>query len=76
MNIQFEGIDDFNRPIFKGIDSNQRFGSVDFLFGYESTEKEVLDVISEEDLLYFGNTFECEPMGSAAPEINIVRKNK
>ena len=48
MKVKFEGIDDFNRPIFKGIDSNQRFGSVDFLFGYESTEKEVLEIAKNE----------------------------
>ena len=71
MKVNFEGIDDFNRPIFKGIDSNQRFGSVDFLFGYESTEKEVLETITEEDLLYFGNHFGCEPMGT--PPINTIK---
>ena len=75
-NIKFEGIDSWNRPVFKRIDSNERFGSVDILFNYSDTEKEVLDKISEDDLLYFGNGFDCEPMGDQVNNLKIIKMNK
>lgn len=72
--VEFEGIDDFNRPVFKPTYSNERFGSTDILFPYFATEHQVLEKVTEDDLCYFGNTFGCEPYGSAATNIEIKRK--
>jgi hypothetical protein len=71
MEVKFEGIDSFNRPIFRevagkyGKSSTRRFGCVNKLFDYDTPESEVLKEVSEKDLLFFGNKFGCEPMGSA-----------
>lgn len=71
--IKFEGIDRFNRPIFKSLDTKSRYGSVDMLFNYNATEEEVLERISEKDLLWFGNSFGCEPMGDPCENLKIMR---
>jgi len=49
------------------------YGCTDILFGYGSTEADVLDKVSETDLCYFGNHLDCEPMGTPAGDIKIVR---
>ena len=72
--VKFRGIDSFNRPVFVSVESPKCFyGSTDILFGYHSTEEEVLSKITEEDLCYFGSSFDCEPMGTAAGHIKIQR---
>ena len=71
--VKFEGIDRFNRPIFKSLKTKSRYGSVDVLFNYDSTEKDVLRKVSEKDLLYFGNSFGCEPMGDSVENLIIMR---
>ena len=60
--IKFEGIDFWNRPIFKSLETKSRYGSVEILCDYNETEKKVLEKVNEDDLLYFGNSFGCEPM--------------
>jgi len=70
--VRFEGIDDFNRPIFKSIQFRNRFGSVNKLFDYGATEEEVLKTITEADLCYFGTSFNCEPMGDYVDNIKII----
>jgi len=72
-DIVFEGIDRFNRPIFKAKEHRDRYGSTEKLFDYGASEDEVLDVIDENDLCFFGSSFGCEPMGTPAYEIKIVR---
>ena len=62
--IKFEGIDNWNRPVFKAKDSRERFGCIHELFDYDATEMDVLSKVNEEDLCYFGNSFNCEPMGT------------
>lgn len=74
MNIKFEGIDSWNRPVFKATESSKRFGSVIALFDYGATEDLVLSEIDERSLCYFGNSFDCEPMGSDAKDIKIIRR--
>lgn len=64
INIKFEGIDGFCRPIFKAEDSNLRYGSVNKLFSATATEEEVKKEITTDDLLYFGRHFGCEPLGN------------
>ena len=73
--VQFVGIDNWNRPIFKNIVSKRYYGSTDDLFHSEATEAEVLEHVTNKDLLYFGTSFGCEPMGTHA-DVIIVRSNK
>lgn len=73
--IQFEGIDSFNRPVFKSLCLRNRFGSVDKLFSLSATEQEVLKTVAETDLCFFGTSFGCEPMGTSADGIKIVPTN-
>ena len=68
IEIKFEGVDDWGRPIFKQVDSKNRFGSTDKLC---YTEEEI-NSITEQDLTWFGTSFNCEPMGSPAGNIKIV----
>jgi len=68
IEIKFEGVDDWGRPIFKQVNSKNRFGSTDKLC---YTEEEI-NSITEQDLTWFGTSFNCEPMGSLAGNIKIV----
>jgi hypothetical protein len=62
MEIKFEGIDYWNRPVFRQVDGDNRFGSVDLLC---SNTDEVKERISADDLVYFGTTFdEDDPQGT------------
>ncbi len=72
ITVKFEGIDSFNRPIFKGTNTKERFGSLDKLFDYDATEKTVLNEVDEIDLYYFGNFFGCEPIGTPPGDIEII----
>lgn len=76
MDVVFQGIDSFNRPVFKDIESRDRYGSCDKLFSDDATEDEVLKEVTEEDLLFFGLKFGCEPMGTPAPKsLRIIRRS-
>ncbi len=62
----FEGIDDWGRPVFSIIDRMGRKlyeGSVDDVFPHSASEEEVLERVSEENLVIFGGRFGCEPLG-------------
>lgn len=74
MDIKFEDIDDWNRPVFRAIKSNYRFGSVEILFPYGESEESVLEKVSEKHLCYFGNSFNCEPMGTSVENLKIIRR--
>ena len=76
MEFKFEGIDDWNRPIFKNQASTIRLSNVDILFSWGATEDEVLEKIDETQLTYHGSTFDCEPMGTAINpnKIKIVKE--
>ena len=63
--VKFHGIDHFNRPVFKDINSKQFFGDTNNLFYRYATEAEVLSKIKSENLTYFGRKFGCEPMGTS-----------
>ena len=74
IDIKFAGIDNWNHPIFKSIEKPHRFyGSVNTLFNHEDTEAKVLKEITEDSLCYFGDHFGCEPMGTSAGNIKIVK---
>lgn len=62
--VRFEGIDDFNRPVFKSLDNGNRYGSTDELFSHNAKEKYVLRCMGEiKTLTFFGKRFNCEPLG-------------
>ena len=72
--IDFVGIDRFNRPVFKD-DLNNHYGSIDKLFQYTATREEVLGKVTEKDLLFFGSSFGCEPIGDPVISTLEIRKN-
>ena len=72
LKLKFYGIDNFNRPIFKNIEKKQFYGSTDKLFNHNADATEVLKIVDEKDLTYFGERFNCEPLGiSINPDIKI-----
>jgi hypothetical protein len=73
--VKFVGIDYWSRPVFKNTEGKDHYGSTEILFAENATEQEVLKVISETDLLYFGNSFGCEPMGTVISNIKIQKEN-
>ncbi len=73
INVQFVGVDSFNRPIFKSLTDNAHYGSTEKLFAYDAQETEVLSKINASDLEYFGSSFGCEPMGTPpSRELHII----
>jgi hypothetical protein len=71
--VKFEGIDDWNRPVFKDINSSNRFGSTEILFpdkklAPNNTPEEITNFFKSlpklGTLAYFGNKFNCEPYGT------------
>lgn len=64
-NLKFRGIDDFNRPVFKDVDSTLHFGSTNHLVGYDKTKEYVIEFFKHNpsELEYFGDKFNCEPEG-------------
>lgn len=73
--IQFRGIDGFHRAVFRSLDYKRNFfGCTSPLFELDDGEDEVLAKISEKNLCFFGNRFGCEPTGTPAENIKIIRK--
>lgn len=64
VTVRFEGIDSWSRPIFKDTESNARYGDTDNLFSSGTKEAVVIKSVTPLDLVFFGNRFDCEPMGS------------
>jgi hypothetical protein len=64
--LRFHGVDCFKRPIFKEIGKNNFYGSVDKIYPWNDLDSSISDIKSE-DLVYFGNTFGCKPMGNPCP---------
>ena len=72
LKLKFYGIDNFNRPIFKNIEKKQFYGSTYKLFNHNANVTEVLKMVDEKDLTYFGERFNCEPLGIPInPDIKI-----
>jgi len=61
--VQYYGIDSWNRPVFKAEGRDAYFGSLDKLYGYDTPLEVIQKEITEDDLSYFGNHFDCEPYG-------------
>lgn len=76
VNIKFRGIDDFNRPVFKDVDSPNHYGSTCKLFSYGVKKEEVIKYFKDnpEELEYFGKKFNCEPNGGMPKDttLNII----
>ena len=78
VNLEFKGIDYFNRPVFKDVESNNYYGSTHKLFGWEDSAEKVIEYFRSniDELEYFGTRFGCEPYGGMSKNIifNIVTK--
>ena len=68
--IKFRGVDDFNRPVFKVVDSAIYFGSTTTLFPDlkkfpNGTKEEINEYFrnNQQEIELFGDTFNCEPHG-------------
>lgn len=73
VQVKFYSIDSWNRPIFKSVSSRQYYGDTNKLFSYGTSEAEVLNQITAADLVYFGSSFDCEPMGTLVKNLTILR---
>jgi len=74
--VRFYGIDSWNRPVFKCDGYKSFYGSTEILCDHFVDEWEVLKKVSEKDLTWFGNYFDCEPMGSDSGKIMIKRREE
>lgn len=70
VTIKFKGVDDWNRPVFKDINSNTYYGSVNILVPDKelipnNTTKGISEYFKDNihQLEYFGDHFGCEPNG-------------
>ena len=73
--IVYVGPDRFDRPIFKSIDQPRNFfGSTGILVDGRDTEEDVLKLVTVKHISYFGNRFDCEPMGTPADDIEIITR--
>ena len=65
-DLKFRGIDHFNRPVFKDVESSLHFGDVHKLWtNEEAKEGKLLKYYREnlDALEFFGESFNCEPYG-------------
>lgn len=68
IQLQFVGIDNWNRPVWRTPDRSGYYGSVNELFSEGATEEEVREKVDIYDLCYFGTHFGCEPMGTSVED--------
>lgn len=66
--IRFEGIDTYHRPIFRSTTTRSRYGTVNILC---NDKADAINKVKATDLVYFGNSFDCEPDGTKAPLLKI-----
>ena len=71
--VKFFGIDYWSRPVFKDIERERYYGSLEILFDDYATEDIVLQKVTETDLVYFGSTPDGDPYGDVVSNIEIVR---
>lgn len=75
IDIKFEGIDSWNRPVFKDTNSRRRYGSITELMGNSIRQSQnILKGITIDDLCYFGTSFDCEPDGNVPTDIIRIIK--
>lgn len=73
INIKFRGIDDFNRPVFKDVDSSTYYGSTITLYGWDEPAEKIVEHFKSniDELEYFGSRFGCEPNGGLSKNIKL-----
>jgi len=73
IKIKFKGIDSWNRPVFKNIESNSHYGSITTLFDYVDSSDKIIAYFKENihELEYFGDKFDCEPYGGLDSRIKL-----
>lgn len=73
VNIKFRGIDYFNRPVFKDVDSNTYYGSTGRLFGWDDKAEKVIEYFKSnvDELEYFGTHYGCEPNGGLSKNVTL-----
>ena len=78
VEIYFRGIDNWNRPVFKDVNSVSHYGSTSRLFPNKvlfpnSSESDIISFFRDNirELEYFGNHFDCEPNGGLPDEIEL-----
>ena len=84
IDVKFEGIDSWHRPVYKAVvkvnNKYRRYGSCDRLMPSKAiapnnTTEETNDYFRKNisELCYFGNQFDCEPMGTTPIDnLNII----
>ena len=74
VKIKFEGIDDWNRPVYKDVDSKSRYGDTNKLFSWDATKEKVDNYFlkNTDELCYFGESFNCEPNGGLNVKLEII----
>lgn len=73
--LKFEGIDSWHRPVFKAIGVPMYFGSIDHLFDHTVPEEDIIAFFEgdlADNLVFFGNKFDCEPMGTSLEMFIVV----
>ena len=68
LKIKFVGIDDWNRPIFKGQGKKYYLSDVNNLFDYDATDEQVKEFYKDKDnlrelLTFHGYSVDSEPNG-------------
>ena len=84
LKIRYIRIDSWNRPVFRAIDKQMYFGSVNFLFRNEDEPQKIEEFFEKniDNLVYFGSHYNCEPLGLHPSELKepvqleIVRGSK
>ena len=77
MDVMFKGINRWDSPVFMNSNYKSRYGSLDILFKYGTSEEEVLERITADRLVFFGNCDDCDPMGTDPIEpLNIIRSHR
>ena len=79
INIEFEGVDWWSRPVYKDVNTTIRYGSVNVLFPDKTiapngTVEEINAYFKENigELCYFGAEFDCEPNGGMPEHYKLV----
>ena len=79
IQLKFYGIDYFNRPVYKDVNSKNYYGSANVLFpdrgiAPNNTIEEINDYFRNNifQLCYFGTSFNCEPYGGSLKNIELI----
>jgi hypothetical protein len=75
-HVIFYGIDGFGRPIFRSLENKNNYYGCTYQLFDRVDERLVLSKLTEADLVFFGNCFGCEPMGTRADVRILVNENR